>query len=94
MLKYDEKKPLSNKGVAVSVDERLFEKLKDVRKHISEVSSIPSYIIFSDNTLKDMCAKQPTTRDEFIKVKGVGEIKMEKYGEAFMKAIRDYKNNK
>jgi ATP-dependent DNA helicase RecQ len=73
------------------VDEDLFERLKAVRQKISTVQSIPSYVICSDATLKDMCRKLPTTKNEFLKVSGIGEIKMEKYGETFMKEIRDYK---
>lgn len=80
------------KEINSSVNEELFNILKDVRQNISTVQSIPSYIIFSDATLKDMCLKLPTNKDEFLKVSGVGEIKMEKYGETFIKAINDFKN--
>lgn len=76
------------------VDARLFEKLKAVRQKISEVQSIPSYIICSDATIKDMCMKLPTTKNEFLKVSGIGEVKMERYGEAFMKEIRKYKDKR
>jgi ATP-dependent DNA helicase RecQ len=88
--------PVDNKSkvkskVSFNVDEKLFEKLKEVRQYVAQVRSIPSYIIFSDATLKDMCVKLPTTKDEFLKVNGVGEIKMEKYGESFMDVIRKFK---
>lgn len=86
-----DRKPSKPKVADRSVDESLLERLKEVRQHVSKVQSIPSYIVFSDATLKDMCLKLPTTKDEFLKVNGVGEIKMEKYGETFMKEVRRYK---
>jgi ATP-dependent DNA helicase RecQ len=86
-----DKKHKPKHNISAKEKERLFNKLKEVRQHVAQVRSIPSYIIFSDATLKDMCVKLPTTKDEFLKVNGVGEIKMEKYGESFMDVIRKFK---
>jgi ATP-dependent DNA helicase RecQ len=50
---------------------------------------VPAYIIFTDATLRDMCVKRPTSEMAFLSVSGVGRVKLEKYGEKFMKIIRE-----
>jgi len=93
VIKSKENKKVDNITINVKVDEQLFNRLKQVRQNIASVQSLPAYIIFSDSSLREMCSKLPTTKNEFIKISGVGEIKMEKYGETFMKEIREFKNN-
>lgn len=92
--KSKDSKKLADKINNYPMDNSLFEKLKDTRKHIAHIQGIPTYIIFSDATLKDMCLKLPTTKQEFMKISGVGDFKAEKYGDTFIKIIKDYKNNK
>ncbi len=77
------------------VDESLFGELKRLRAKIASTISVPAYIIFADSSLRDMCAKLPKNRDEFLNVSGVGEAKADKYGERFTEAIAAYleKNN-
>lgn len=65
----------------------LLEKLKILRLAQAIKASIPSYMVFSDATLQDMCRKQPLTLTEMLKVSGVGERKCEQYGEAFLEEI-------
>jgi ATP-dependent DNA helicase RecQ len=72
------------------VDELLLSKLKDLRNEIARKARLPSYVVFTDASLRDMCRKQPLTREAFLEVSGVGEIKMEKYGDAFTALIREY----
>jgi ATP-dependent DNA helicase RecQ len=72
------------------VDEVLLTKLKDLRRQLAQAGRVPSYIVFSDASLRDMCRKQPTTKSAFLAVSGVGEVKMEKYGEAFTSLIKEY----
>ena len=72
----------------VSKNDPLFESLREVRKRIAESENVPPFVIFSDAALKDMCAKQPKTSEEFLQVSGVGEHKLEKYGLEFIQAIR------
>ncbi|MEH7095449.1 DNA helicase RecQ [Neobacillus vireti] len=74
----------------VSKNDPLFEYLRDVRKQIAETENVPPFVIFSDAALKDMCAKQPKTNEEFLQVSGVGEHKLQKYGLEFIKAIRKF----
>jgi ATP-dependent DNA helicase RecQ len=71
----------------VSKDDPLFEELRAVRKRIAEAEKVPPFVIFSDSALKDMCAKLPKTSEEFLQVSGVGEHKLQKYGNEFMTAI-------
>lgn len=77
----------------VNIDEtnsELFDALKVVRTFFAMKRGVPAYIIFSDATLADMCKVMPTTPKEFLRVKGVSSIKLEKYGEAFMRVIKEY----
>ncbi|WHY01614.1 DNA helicase RecQ [Neobacillus sp. DY30] len=72
----------------ISKDDPLFEALREVRRAIAEAENVPPFVIFSDAALKDMCAKLPTTNEEFLTVSGVGEHKLKKYGLDFIQAIR------
>ncbi|MBR6755638.1 MAG: RecQ family ATP-dependent DNA helicase [Peptococcaceae bacterium] len=65
----------------------LLEKLKILRLAQAIKASIPSYMVFSDATLQDMCRKQPLTLSEMLRVSGVGERKCEQYGELFLQEI-------
>jgi len=65
----------------------LFEKLRGLRLIIAKEEAMPPYIIFSDKTLIDMCAKVPRNREEMLAVSGVGENKYNKYGELFIAEI-------
>ncbi len=74
----------------LAVDDALFETLKQVRKALAQKEYVPPYIIFSDQSLREMSARLPSTDHEFLMIKGVGQQKLEKYGQAFMKAIAEY----
>lgn len=71
----------------VSKSDPLFEELRSLRKAIADQEGVPPFVIFSDATLKDMCVKVPHTDEEFLQVNGVGAMKLEKYGEAFIESI-------
>ncbi|MDR1220443.1 MAG: DNA helicase RecQ [Treponema sp.] len=73
-------------------DEALFEKLRDLRKTIAQKAGVPSYIVFSDAVLRNICRKRPVDRREFLQISGVGEIKMEKYADVFTDLIREYRD--
>ena len=70
-------------------DDPLYDKLRDLRTKLAAQQRVPAYIIFSDASLRDMCVKQPTTLDAFMDVSGVGQSKLEKYGDAFTALIRE-----
>ncbi|MDY0289507.1 MAG: DNA helicase RecQ [Sphaerochaeta sp.] len=71
-------------------DPELVECLKVVRKKLADKHNVPSYIIFSDKTLKDMASKVPKNHAQFLQVHGVGEVKAESYGPTFLKAIHQW----
>ncbi|WP_053361467.1 DNA helicase RecQ [Bacillus sp. FJAT-27251] len=74
----------------VSNDDPLFEQLRQLRKTIAEKENVPPFVIFSDSSLKDMCARLPQDEEEFLQVSGVGQNKLEKYGAAFIEAIKAF----
>ena len=92
--KLEEKKaPELKKKKAKSTDAltgagyQLFEKLRQLRLVIAKEEGMPPYIIFSDKTLIDMCAKHPENEEEMLGVSGVGENKLHKYGQRFLDEI-------
>ena len=72
------------------VDRGLFEELRAVRRRLAAERSAPAYIIFGDAALRDMARKRPSTPAAFLQVTGVGEKKLEQYGETMLSAIRRY----
>ncbi|MDD6353964.1 MAG: ATP-dependent DNA helicase [Lachnospiraceae bacterium] len=68
----------------------LFEKLRSVRTGLAAEKSVPPYIICSDKTLKDMCAKLPRDKEQLADVYGMGEQKIQNYGEAFVTAVNAF----
>ncbi|WHY26673.1 DNA helicase RecQ [Bacillus wiedmannii] len=71
-------------------DHPLFEVLREVRKEIAQGEGVPPFVIFSDQTLKDMCAKMPQSDSELLTVKGIGEHKLVKYGPHFLQAVQHF----
>ena len=71
-------------------DHPLFEVLREVRKEIAQGEGVPPFVIFSDQTLKDMCAKMPQSESELLTVKGIGEHKLVKYGSHFLQAVQHF----
>ena len=76
----------------IIVHEELFNELRELRMEISTKNGVPPYIVFSDSTLKDMCKYLPTTKEEMVNIKGVGNKKLESYGDRFILVIADYKD--
>ena len=72
-------------------DENLFEKLREVRTKEAKRLRVPPYIIFGDKALREMASHLPKTSDDFLKINGVGDQKLKKFGEKFMEVIRGYK---
>ncbi len=71
-------------------DRGLFDALRTLRRALAEERGVPPYIVFGDVSLRDMARRRPTTPDEFLAVKGVGEWKAGEFGPRFLAAIRDY----
>lgn len=70
-----------------TADENLFVALRTKRKELAIAQNIPPYVIFHDKTLRDMAIGKPLTPDEMMRISGVGEQKMKKYGEVFLAII-------
>lgn len=77
-----------------SVTNSLFETLRKLRYEISKEESVPAYVIFSDAALRQMETERPMSDQELLAIDGVGKAKLEKYGDAFIKAIIDFQNSK
>jgi ATP-dependent DNA helicase RecQ len=75
------------------IDLKLLDELKAVRKYFAQMRGVPDYVIFSDATLVDMCRIKPVTEKQFLMVSGVTEIKLEKYGNKFIKVISEFENS-
>ncbi|MCF8566738.1 DNA helicase RecQ [Alicyclobacillus tolerans] len=74
----------------VEQDDELFARLRSLRKEISQRENVPPYVIFPDSTLRELAAHQPANKAEMLRIKGVGELKFAKYGEAFLQALREF----
>lgn len=90
-----EKKPAAAKqyaALAEDVDEKLFDVLRDVRTRLAARAGVPPYVIFSNATLADMAAKQPSSEFDLLSVRGVGDAKARRYGKEFLAAIQKYRD--
>ena len=68
-------------------DERLFQRLRALRKELADKRRVPAYVVFNDRTLREMAERRPGTAGELLDVSGVGPAKLERFGEAFLEAI-------
>nr|WP_281170200.1 DNA helicase RecQ [Psychromonas aquimarina] len=71
-------------------DNKLFARLRQLRKQIADREDLPPYIIFSDVSLSEMSELMPLTDAEFLNISGVGHIKLDKYGAEFMQIINEH----
>mgnify|MGYP004523704755 FL=1 len=89
------KKERRKKGAVVAElseqDAELFESLRELRREIASEEKIPPYMVFADKTLAGMCVMRPENLDEMLDVSGVGEHKLEKYGERFLERILNHR---
>ena len=91
--KIEENKARKAKAVDITdYDQDLFEILRKLRLDLSKERNIPPFIIFSDQSLRDMADKKPVSEEEFLRIKGVGEKKLLQYGDFFIEEIIKYKN--
>ena len=72
----------------------LFERLRLLRYKISQEEDIPAYLVFSDATLKEIERERPMSDDDFLKISGVGQRKMEVYGDEFIAEIISFMGSK
>ena len=72
------------------VDDPIFEALRACRRDLAKEAGVPPYVIFHDSTLRDMARIRPVSLRDMALVSGVGERKLEAYGDAFLAALRPF----
>ena len=72
-------------------DGSLLAALKALRFRLAQEAGVPAYVVFSNASLADMAALRPLTMEEFLQVSGVGKVKAERYGQAFLQAVHDWR---
>lgn len=86
-MKISEDKELEERPAGEENSE-LFTILRELRKNLAQEQGVPPYVVFADTALKEMCTYFPTTKEAMLSIKGVGEMKFSKYGEAFLEEIK------
>jgi ATP-dependent DNA helicase RecQ len=71
-------------------DRQLFEALRTARLELARAQNVPPYVIFHDRTLRELAIHKPATLFALSNISGVGEKKMERYGDTFLQVIRDF----
>ncbi len=90
--RYSAMKKISIKESIKEVDVKIHPELKRLRKEIADEEQIPAYIVFSDKTLSEFSRLLPKTKEEFLAVNGVGEVKLKRYGDRFIEVIKGLKD--
>ncbi len=75
------------------VDTALFEALRVLRRTLADERHVPSYVVFSDATLREMARQRPATAAALRQIYGVGEAKLATFGDAFLDCIRAYRRS-
>ena len=75
-----------------AADQPLWEALRELRTRLSREAGVPPYVIFHDATLMEMVRLRPASPAEFLALQGVGEKKLERYGESFLQVLREQKS--
>ena len=78
----------THEEAAAGADDAIFRELRETRRAIADRDGVPPFVVFSDATLRDMAKKRPRNRVEMLAVSGVGQVKFERYGEAFLSITR------
>ncbi|MBR2270446.1 DNA helicase RecQ [Sphingobium sp.] len=84
------KRNARNGSDANPVGDPLFDALRTCRRELAQDAGVPPYVIFHDSTLREMAEQRPATIHELGMVSGVGQKKLDAYGDAFLAAIRPY----
>ncbi len=77
-------------GACAAADDVLFSILKDIRKRLSKRLDVPPFVIFQDPSLEAMATTYPITMEELQNIPGVGAGKAKRYGEEFLRVIKEY----
>ena len=76
--------------VLPETDQALFQALRDKRTEFARAQNVPPYVIFHDKTLIELAATRPGSRSQMAKIPGVGEAKLDRYGDAFLAVIAEH----
>lgn len=79
-----------NKKQVKPYDRDLFVKLRELRKAIAESEDIAPFIVFNDATLSELARLKPSSSSQMLKVSGIGEVKLSRYGSAFLDIIKEH----
>jgi ATP-dependent DNA helicase RecQ len=79
-----------SKKQSVEYNSALFAILRQKRKELADEAGVPPYVIFSDKTLTEMAAYYPQSHESLLKISGVGQVKLEKYGTVFLDVMKAY----
>jgi ATP-dependent DNA helicase RecQ len=74
--------------VLSGADEALLARLRDLRRTISKAEQVPAYVVFTDRTLAEMAVRRPANQNALGQIRGVGPVKLERYGEKFLDVLR------
>lgn len=75
----------------ITLYQQLFETLRRCRAQIAELEEVPPYIIFPDSTLHELCRTLPQNDKQLLAIRGIGQVKAERYGKAFLTAIQNFR---
>ncbi|AOS97533.1 ATP-dependent DNA helicase RecQ [Microbulbifer aggregans] len=71
-------------------DAPLWEALRACRKQLADEKGVPPYVVFHDATLREMLAAKPQTEEALLSISGVGDSKLQRFGDAFLAVLRDF----
>ena len=83
-----EKQPTRKKTGHLEYNEELFEELRALRKRLADQAGGPPFVVFADTTLAEMAGRLPMDQEALLAISGVGQHKLERYGQEFIAAIR------
>ncbi|MBL0687707.1 MAG: DNA helicase RecQ [Sulfurospirillum sp.] len=87
--KQDRHVSLVKKDVGFEHVDKYFEAFKQLRKEIASKAKVPPYVVFSDKTLKEIASRLPQDKESFLKINGVAQVKLERYGEQFIQKAKE-----
>lgn len=77
-------------GQPVDYEADLFQQLKETRRHVASEENVPAYLILSDATLMELATYLPHDKEEFRRISGFGDVKLDKYGRTFCRVVTEY----
>jgi ATP-dependent DNA helicase RecQ len=76
----------------VDYDKALFAQLAKLRKQLADAAKLPPFVIFHDKTLVEICVHLPDSEENLLKINGIGDEKLKRYGAKVLSCVRDYQH--